>query len=90
MAVVRVADLLADRDADAAVVLQGAGEALVPSFHVAPHVVEAHDRAIAVLHESLGVDRSATLRARGMAMSDADIVAYAKAAIARCIAESTT
>ena len=67
--------------------LQGVGDALVPGFHHAPHTTEALERGVAIVDESLGTDRGATLRADGMTRSDADAVAYAKAAIARYLIE---
>jgi predicted ATPase/class 3 adenylate cyclase len=83
----RVADLLADDDPEAAAVIYGAADALAPEFVLAPHVVEARQQATATLQASLGGTRPGELRAQGMAMDEDDAVAYAQAAINRCLSE---
>jgi hypothetical protein len=75
----RVADPLADDDPEAAAMLYGAGDTLAPEFVLAPHVVEARQRAAATLQASLGGTRRGELRAQGMAMDEDDAITYAHA-----------
>src|SRR5262249_23810826 len=85
-----VAVLLADHDPDAAAVLQGARDAVVPEYTQPPHMIEAEQHTGATLDARLGVDRRNALYTQGMAMNDGDAVAYAHAAIARSLADETT
>jgi predicted ATPase/class 3 adenylate cyclase len=79
----RVGSMVADRDAEAAAVLDGAGEARAPEFAHAPHTVAAREQAIAMTVAALGEARRAELYARGSAMTDDEAVDYATAAIDR-------
>jgi predicted ATPase len=83
---VRVGTILVDRDPEAAVVLDGAGEALAPGFVHAPHTIEARERAVAKTVAVLGEPRCAELYAQGSAMTDDEVVDYATAAIDRYLA----
>ena len=83
----RVADLLAGDDPEAAAVIYGAADTLAPDFVLAPHVVEARHQAAAAMQASIGEKRADELRAQGMAMDEDDAVAYAQAAINRCLSE---
>jgi predicted ATPase/class 3 adenylate cyclase len=85
--IVRVGVLIADRDPEAAAVLDGAGEALAPGFMHAPHTVSARERAVATTVAALGEARRAELYAQGLAMNDDDAVDYALAAINRYLSE---
>jgi len=58
-----------------------------PGFFLAPHVVEARQQATATLQASLGATLPAELRSQGMAMDEDDAIAYAHAAINRCLSE---
>jgi predicted ATPase/class 3 adenylate cyclase len=84
---VRTGTILAERDPEAATVLDGAGEALAPGFTHAPHTIEAREYAVARTVAVLGDDRRAELYARGLAMSDDDAVTYATEAINRYLSE---
>jgi predicted ATPase len=81
----RVGVLLADADPEAAAVLHGAGEMLVPSYSHAEHHVEARRQALEKLSASLGDARLAELQSQGAAMTDAEIIDYAHAAISRAL-----
>jgi tetratricopeptide (TPR) repeat protein len=83
----RVGSLLADRDPETTAVLQGVGEALAPGYSHSPYHVEAHAQATRIVDASLSAERLQALRARGMSMTDAEAVDYAKAAIARYLGE---
>jgi len=83
----RVADLLADDDPEAAAMLYGAGDALAPEFVLAPHVVEARQQGTSTVQASIGGTRRGELHAQGMAMGEDDAIAYAHAAINRCLSE---
>ncbi len=78
-----VRDLLADDDPEAAAVLHGAGEALVPGFVVPADTAKAHERALAAVNASLDESRRDELHAQGAAMNEDQIVAFAQAAISR-------
>jgi tetratricopeptide (TPR) repeat protein len=82
----RAGDLLADSNADAAV-LQGIGDALAPGYAHAAHTLAARQQAIATLDASLGAARREELYEEGKAMSLDDAVAYAHTAITRRLRE---
>jgi predicted ATPase/class 3 adenylate cyclase len=82
----RLGTLLADDDPDAAAVLHGAGHAIAPNYIIAPYVAEAQEHANAAINASLGEERRLELNARGAAMADDDVVAYASVAIERALA----
>ena len=72
---VRIATILADRDPEAASVLDGAGEALAPGF-VHHHDTEvARARGVATTIALLGEARRAELDDRGSAMTEDEAVA---------------
>jgi predicted ATPase len=81
----RLGALIADDDPEAAAVLHGAGHAIAPDYILAPYVVEAQTRANAAIDAALGQERRLELNARGAAMTDDDVVAYARVAIERAL-----
>jgi predicted ATPase len=84
---VRVGTILADRDPEAATILDGAGEALAPGFAHSPHTMTAREHAVAATVAALGDARRAALYALGLSMTDDDAVAFAENAIARYLSE---
>jgi hypothetical protein len=84
--IVRVGTILADRDPEAAAVLDGAGEAIAPGFGHAGHTLAAREQAVAAATAALGAERRAELYARGHAMADDEAVSYATEAINRYLA----
>src|SRR4051794_25338832 len=64
-----IASLLAGGDPEAAPVLQGAGDAIVPRSAHAHHHVEAREQASATIDASLGAARRHELHAQGATMS---------------------
>ena len=87
---VRVAALLADRDPEAAALLLAAGDARAPEFGHSTHHLAARDGTDAVVESAIHPERRRALRDEGMAMSDADVVACATAAIARYLADAAS
>jgi hypothetical protein len=83
----RVADLIAESNAEAGAVLHGAADLLAPEFVQATHVIEARERAVAVETASLGAARRAQSYARGVSMDEDEIVAFAQAASAEYLGE---
>jgi predicted ATPase/class 3 adenylate cyclase len=87
---VRVGDLLAEDDTQAAAVLHGAGDALAPGFVVPPDTAKSHERALATLDASLDESRRNELHSQGAAMNEDHAVAYAEAAISRILDHRAT
>ena len=83
---VRIATVLADRDPEAATVLDGAGEALAPGFTHAPDTVVARERAVVMTVAELGEARRVELYARGLAMTGDEAVDYVTEAVGRYLA----
>jgi tetratricopeptide (TPR) repeat protein len=79
----RIADLIAESDAEAGAVLHGAANLLAPEFVQAPHVIQDRERAVAAETATLGAQRRAELYARGSTMDQDEIVAFARTASAR-------
>jgi hypothetical protein len=82
---VSIACILAERDAEAAAVLHGAGRAAAPEFARPPHNVEAEKLAIEAIDAALGATRRLELSEHGASMSEDDAVAYALDAINRAL-----
>jgi predicted ATPase len=83
----RVADLVAESNAEAGAALHGAADLLAPEYVQAPHVIEARERAVAVETATLGAARRAELYARGISMDEDEIVALAQTASAQYLDE---
>jgi len=83
---VRIGTVIADRDPEAAAVLDGAGESLAPGFVHSPDTITAREQAVAKTVAALGEARRAELYARGNAMTDDESVAYATEAVDRYLA----
>ena len=86
----RVATLLVDREPEAAAVLLGKGDALAADYAHARHHIEAVEHATELLDSSLGPARRHELYSHGVAISDAEAVECADAAIARYLAQEST
>ena len=80
---VRVGTILADRDPEAATLLDGAGEALTPGFTHHAETTADRERAVEMTTASLGPARRADLYAEGLAMSADEAVSCALGAIDR-------
>jgi predicted ATPase/tetratricopeptide (TPR) repeat protein len=83
---VRIGTILADRDPEAATVIDGAGEALAPGFGHTPDTVTAREQAVATATATLGEARRAELYTQGSAMTDDEAMAYVSDAISRYLA----
>jgi len=84
---VRIATVLADRDPEAAAVLDGAGHGLAPEFVHHPITAADLERAVTTTVAALGAARRAELYERGLALSDDEAVVYATEAVARYLSE---
>ena len=84
---VRVATVVADRDPEAAAILDGAGEALAPGFHHSAGTVAARELAVEKTTSTLGEVRRAELYEQGLAMTGDEAVEYVCAAIDRALSE---
>jgi hypothetical protein len=85
---VRVATVLVDRDPEAAMIVDGAGEALAPGFVHSPDTAAARAQAVANATAALGDARRAELHAQGLQMSGDKAVASVTEAVNRYLAET--
>ena len=77
----RVASLLAEDNPEAAAVLFGSADAMLPGYAHSRAYVEARERATANLEASIGDPRLAQLHSLGETMTESDATRYAHAAI---------
>jgi predicted ATPase/class 3 adenylate cyclase len=84
---IRIATILADRDPEAAAVLDGAGEALAPGFVHHADTAASRQQAAAISTASLGAARYAELYERGLAMTGDEAMTYAIGAVNRYLSE---
>jgi hypothetical protein len=77
----RVASLLAEDNPEAAAVLFGAADAMLPGYAHSRAYVEARERATANLEASIGNPRLAQLHSLGETMTESDATRYAHAGI---------
>jgi predicted ATPase/class 3 adenylate cyclase len=83
----RVGTLLAEDNPEAAAVLFGAADAMLPGYAHSRTYVEARERATANLEASIGKPRLAQLHSQGESMTESDATRYAHAAISGALRE---
>jgi tetratricopeptide (TPR) repeat protein len=83
----RVASLLAEDNPEAAAVLFGSADAMLPGYAHSRAYVEARERATAALEASIGKPRLAQLHSQGETMTESDATRYAHAAISGALRE---
>jgi predicted ATPase/class 3 adenylate cyclase len=77
----RVASLLAEDNPEAAAVLFGSADAMLPRYAHSRAYVEARERATATIEALIGKPRLAELHGQGQTMAESDATRYAHAAI---------
>jgi hypothetical protein len=83
----RVGTLVAEDDPEAAAVLFGSADAMLPGYAHSRAYVEDRERATATLEASIGKPRLADLHSQGETMTEFDATRYAHAAISGALRE---
>jgi hypothetical protein len=86
----RVGTLLAEDNPEAAAVLFGSADAMLPGYAHSRAYVEDRERATATIEASIGKPRLADLHSQGETMTESDATRYAHAAISGALREDVS